>query len=493
MSCVFNKFNLDKVKQIEKTAYPEFMWQFQDVETPAEAAEEVDCDGDFFCHIDNGWYILGCNGSKEVYIEDLASVRNLGFSELNTILRILRGFGSKLITADCRSATSYRLLKIAERRGSIQIISESPWSWEGETMYELSFKVKPESFKEWLELSEALDQQTKTRLQRVNPKVFPDRAALEKIIQQMEQEPEMISSKDAFARLNQVSGNQQVGSQQRLDATIQKANSILPNPSALLQALQKEYQNKRISNPELLSLTYLSAKGAGDEQISQLAQEIKNLPPESRRNLIMFPNDKPILKTPNGVVTAEDITQFSSAIHALTASNVDISKQTYFDPKTDIRPERQKDLVIAKNGIYIYRGSNPMSCRTYGKGASWCIASSSSTTWYFTYRHDHKQTQYFIFDTNKDEDDPARIVNPGVAEDGGYSEWVDLRNNHENDSDGNGFGINGYDSIEDYKEYLAQKLGISMEQLNTEVFKVLPITKEEEKLKYYLDAYAKAS
>lgn len=492
MACVFNKFNLDKVKQIEKSAYPEFMWQFQDVESPAEAAEEVDCDGDFFCHIDNGWYILGCNGPRDVYIEDLASVRNLGFSELNTILRILRGFGDKLITADCRSATSYRLLKIAERRGSIQIISESPWNWEGETMYELSFKVKPESFKEWLELTEALDQQTKTRLQKVNPKIFPDRAALEKLIQQMEQEPEMISPKDAFARLNAASGNQPARTQQKLDATIQKANAILPNPSSLLQSLQKEYLSKQLSNPELLSLTYLSAKGANDQQISQLAQEIKALDRSARQNII-FPNDKPVIKTPNGVSAMEDITQFSAAIHAMSAQDVDLSKQNYFDPKTDVRPERQKDLMIAKNGIYIYRGSNPMSCRTYGKGASWCIASSSSTTWYFTYRHDHKQTQYFIFDTNKDENDPARIVNPGVAEDGGYSEWVDLRNSHEKDEDGNGFGINGYSSIEDYKEYLAQKLGISMEQLNTEVFKALPITKEEEKLKYYLDAYAKAS
>jgi hypothetical protein len=492
MSCAFNLINLQKVKEIEKRAYPEFMWQFQDIESPAEAYEEIDCDGQFFCHIDNGWYMLGCNGPESVYIEDLASTRNLGFSELNTILRVLRSFGQKTITADCRSTTSYRLLKLAEKRGSIQIISEDPWTWENEKMYELVFKIKPESFKEWLNLVEALDQETKTRLQRVNPRVFPDRKALEDLIRQMEQEPEMIAPKDAFARLNQASGNAQSGTQQKLDSTIQKARAMLPNPSPLLQALQKEYQSKQISNPELLSLTYLSAKGANDQQISQLAQEIKALPAETRRNLIMFPNDKPVLKTPNGVVNAEDLTQFSSAIHAMSARGVDHSKQEYFDPKTDVRPERQKDLLIAKNGIYIYRGSNPMACRTYGKGAPWCIASSSSTTWYFTYRHDHKQTQYFIFDTNKDENDPARIVNPGVAEEGGYSEWVDLKNSHETDEDGNGFGINGHSSIQDYKQYLTQKLGISIGQLD-EILEPLPITQEEEKLKKYLDDYAQAS
>jgi hypothetical protein len=466
------------------------MWQFQDVETADEALDEVDCDGQFFCHIDNGWYMLGCNGA-EVYVEDLASVRNLGFSELNTILRILRGFGEKLITADCRSSTSYRLLKIAEKRGSIQIISEDPWNWGSEKMYELKFKIKPESFREWLEFTEALDIQTKTRLQRISPKVFPDRAALEKLIKQMEDEPEMISPRDAFEKLNASSGNQQARSQNKLDGTIQKSNQIQPNPSSLLLALQKEYLNKQISNPELLSLAYFSAKGAGDEQISQLAQEIKALNRNARQS-IMFPNNKPMIKTPNGVSAIEDLTQFSSAIHAMAAQDVDLSKQEYFDPKTDVRPERQKDLMIAKNGIYIYRGSNPMACRTYGKGAPWCIASSSSTTWYFTYRHDHKQTQYFIFDTNKDKEDPARIVNPGVAEDGGYSEWVDLKNSHQEDKDGNGFGINGYSSIEDYKQYLSQKLGISIDQLD-EALAPLPITQEEEKLKYYLDAYSKAS
>lgn len=492
MPCVFNKFNLEKVKQIEKSVYPEFMWQFQDIETPQEAYDEVDCDGEFFCHVDNGWYMLGCNGPQDVYIEDLASVKNLGFSELNTILRTIRSFGDKLITADCRSDTSYRLLKLAEKRGSIQIINEDPWTWGSEKMYEITFKVKPESFKEWLQITEALDQETKTRLQRVNPKIFPNRQELEKLIQQMEQDPEMINPKDAFARINAAAGNQPIRTQQKLDSTIQKANSILPNPSSLLQSLQKEYLSKQLSNPELLSLTYLSAKGANDQQISQLAQEIKALEKSARQNII-FPNDKPVIKTPNGVQAVEDLTQFSSAIHAMAAQDVDLSKQTYFDPKTDIRPERQKDLIIAKNGIYIYRGSNPMACRTYGKGAPWCIASSSSTTWYFTYRHDHKQTQYFIFDTNKDENDTARIVNPGVAEDGGYSEWVDLRNSHETDKNGNGFGINGYSSIEDYKAYLAQKLGFSIEQLDKDIFKALPITQEEEKLKYYLDAYAKAS
>ena len=485
MTCLFNSFNLEKIKRIEKSAYPEFMWQFQDVETPEQAYDEIDCDGQFFCHIDDGWYMLGCNGANEVYIEDLASIRNLGFNELNTMLKILRGFGEKVITADCRSETSYRLLKIAERRGSIEMISERPWNWESEKMHNVVFKVKPASFREWLELTEVLDPNLKARLQKTSDKIFPDRKALEKAIKQMEDEPEMIVAKDAFARLNAMlgnTGNKEAGP----DVTIQKANSINPNPSELIKELQSEYLSKQISSPEFLSLTYFSAKGASDGELRQLAQDIKSLSAEVRAGLLF--KDIPNIKTANGVVALDNFTNYVGGIHALSGEGVDISKQNYFDAKTDIRPDRQKDLLIAKNGIYIYRGSNPMACRQYGKGSNWCIASSSSTTWYFSYRHEHKQTQYFIFDANKDQGDPAKIVNPGVAPKDGYSEWVDLNNKH----DSKGFGIHGYSSIEDYKNYLTSKLSISMEQLD-EILKPLPLTEEEGKLKKYIEDYKAAA
>lgn len=112
----------------------------------------------------------------------------------------------------------------------------------------------------------------------------------------------------------------------------------------------------------------------------------------------------------------------------------------------------------------------------------------NQTTYYFQYRHEHKQTQYFIFDTNKSEDDPARMVNPGVAPEDEYSEWVDLKNNHTDDKNGNGFGVSGYSSIEEYKKYLSSTLGISMEQLDN-ILKPEELKKEEILLKNYLRAY----
>ena len=490
MSCLFNKINLNKIKEIERKAYPSFMWQFQDLETPEDAKDEVDCDGEFFCHIDNGWYMLGCNGSSEVYIEDLASSRSLGFPELNTILRILKGFGNKVITADCRSSTSYKLLKLLEKKGSIEILEEEPWNWESEKMYELKFKTKPESFKEWLLMMEFLDPDTKGRLEKISPRNIPNRDELERLIKQMEDEPTLVSPRDAFTRLKAISIDAPK-SATRVDPTIQKANSMLPNPGPVLLGLQKDYENKLISNPELLTLTYLKANGATDDQINNAAQEIKALSPNIRKDLIMFKDNKPSVKTPNGVVEIQDMLHFSTSLHSLSAQGVDFSKKLQFDPKTDVRPDRQRDLLIAKNGIYIYRGDSPASCRLYGRETPWCIASSSSTYHYFSYRHENKQTQYFIFDTNKDKDDPARMVNPGVADPDGYSEWVDLDNQPERDENGNGFRIKGYSSIDDYKKYLVNKLGVSMEHLD-EMLKPTELTDAEIKLKDYIDRYKNA-
>jgi hypothetical protein len=94
------------------------------------------------------------------------------------------------------------------------------------------------------------------------------------------------------------------------------------------------------------------------------------------------------------------------------------------------------------------------------------VSQTSNTHHFFRYRLENGQTQYFIFDTNKSANDTARRVNPGVAPEGNYSEWVDMKNEHKDDPDGNGFGINGYQSINQYKEYLAGKLGKSVEELD---------------------------
>jgi hypothetical protein len=136
------------------------------------------------------------------------------------------------------------------------------------------------------------------------------------------------------------------------------------------------------------------------------------------------------------------------------------------------------DPKTGKKDIWVFKADDPLKCRTMGKGQEWCIASSAMTKWYFTYRHNHGQTQYFIFDYNKSPNDPARYVNPGIGPedtDPHYddiseagSEWVDERNHPDE--------INGYNSVDDYKKYL-QKMGIPLS-----IFKSDPLTDFEKKL-----------
>jgi hypothetical protein len=107
----------------------------------------------------------------------------------------------------------------------------------------------------------------------------------------------------------------------------------------------------------------------------------------------------------------------------------------------------------------VFKGHRPNICRILGKNQRWCISSGTSAAHWFSYRIQHHQTQYFVFDFNKDENDPARYVNPGVAPKGMYSEWVDAENKHAPDPDArrSQVGINGYKSINEYKKYLKSK------------------------------------
>jgi hypothetical protein len=119
----------------------------------------------------------------------------------------------------------------------------------------------------------------------------------------------------------------------------------------------------------------------------------------------------------------------------------------------------RNNLAAKGENVWVFRGDTPELCRIFGKNQKWCISSSTSAIHWFDYRINFSQTQYFVFDFNKDENDPARYVNPGVAPQGMSSEWVDAKNSHTTDSEdkNSDFGVNGYTSINQYKRYLASK------------------------------------
>ncbi len=193
------------------------------------------------------------------------------------------------------------------------------------------------------------------------------------------------------------------------------------------------------------------------EDVVSLAQSLRKLILE---NKIKVNFDKfPLIHYNGNQITAQNIHQLISKLH-----NVEFAQShgEYSNEKanTEFLEFNYRNELVAKvekgeNGkpILVFKGKNPEQCQAFGKGQNWCVSQSSSVQFYFNYRHEHGQTQYFIFDFNKDPKDPARYVNPGVAEDGGYSEWVDAENEHLEDPDDENseFGIRGYRSIDEYK------------------------------------------
>jgi len=163
MTCNLTEKKLMTIKEIEQKAFPAHMRQYDDIESMEDVDELTeDCTGDFFCHIETDWYILGCNSDK-VYVEDFASTRSLGLPELYRVIKLLRSFGDKIIEADFRQSTSYRLIKMAEKKKIVEIIDESPWNWDGEKMTEVTFKILPPigGFLEWFYSSENFNESKK--------------------------------------------------------------------------------------------------------------------------------------------------------------------------------------------------------------------------------------------------------------------------------------------------------------------------------------------
>lgn len=349
------------------------------------------------------------------------------------------------------------------------------------------------NFGEWLRLDEALDPATKASLEKADTRRFPDREWLKKAIEDMDGEAEVIPAPDAWRRLNALAaaGGKAGGKE---DAALAKLAAIMPRGTQEIDRYIQMWRGGRMSAVEIYSLAFFASRGARGNELEALARDMTALPDNWRRRINF--SDKPEISTTDGVSKYDDIRDFSAAVHTLAASDLDMSGRLEFDPKTDIRPERRKDLVIDEErakraGIWIYRGSDPTMCRMYGKGGQsksnpaespWCVSQTSNTHHYFTYRIGYDQTFFFIFDTNKSADDPARRVLAGVSKSGDNDEWSDMRNEQK---------INGYSGAESYKRYLAGKLGMSVEDLD-EKMALDPPTETERKLNQYLDDYSAA-
>lgn len=344
--------------------------------------------------------------------------------------------------------------------------------------------TKDISFKKWLRLYEALDPDTKASLEKADMRRFPDREFLKKAIEDMERELEVIPAPDAWRRLNTLSASSGKGVSKE-DEALGKIAAMLPGGTAAVNPYIQMWRGGMMSLPELYSLAFFAARGTQRSALDALARDMTSLDGNWRKRINF--SDRPEISTNDGVSRFDSIDEFSAAIHMLGAKDLDMSGKLEFDPRTDIRPERHKDLVVQGNGIWIYKGPDPTMCRLYGKGGGkdgnspWCVAQTSNIHYYFSHRIEKDQTFFFIFDTNKSANDPARRVLAGISVDGD-NEWGDMNNKRT---------INGYGDESDYKMYLASKLGMSVEELEE---KMAPdsATDAERRLKQYIDDYSNA-
>jgi hypothetical protein len=435
-SCLLNQKNFDHVKSIEKEVYPPRMHTYQDFDDIEELLDYNDCDGQIDCIIKNDWYAIFCNGPTEVEITDFASRKPLGFAEILEVKNKLQSFGDKIISMNARESTSYKIIKLGERRGWFKIISDEPNITFGEPMHEIIMKVIPQtSFKEWLYIIETIDANTKNLLAK--QKAPQDQ--LDAFIKELEDEPTLIDKPTAFQRFQS-----KFNIQKKVTAEDAQRKYFANIPNTTEEELQ----------------TYDYYKNETPQSLRQMMEQLRKFI-DKKLITLKIENKVPVIYRNNQKLDTPDFSRFTSQLDSIQAELTKYSGKGNKPNPLELALSHAEHLVEKGDDIWVFKGHRPNICRIIGKNQRWCISSGTSAAHWFGYRIQHHQTQYFVFDFNKDENDPARYVNPGVAPKGMYSEWVDAENKHSPDpdakSDRSHVGINGYSSINEYKTYLVSK------------------------------------
>ena len=295
------------------------------------------------------------------------------------------------------------------------------------------------NFKQWLYIIEAIDSNTKNLL----AKQKAPKDELNAFIKELEDEPNLIDRPTAFQKFQN-----KFNIQKKVTAEDAQRKYFANIPNTTEEEL-KTYDYYKTENKDSLKKMMEQLRKFIDKKLITI--KIENKVPNLYRNTTQGSNK---LDTP-------DFGRFTSQLDSIQGSLEQYKgKGNYFNPIEE-ELNHAEHRVAKGDNIWVFKGHRPNICRILGKNQRWCISDSNSAAYWFTYRIAHHQTQYFVFDFNKDEDDPARYVNPGVAPQGKYSEWVDAENTHSLDPDARGdrshVGINGYKSINEYKKYLESK------------------------------------
>jgi hypothetical protein len=318
------------------------------------------------------------------------------------------------------------------------------------------------NFKVWFKLSETLDPQTKGSLER--DKAPPTELAA--FIKELEDDPSIIDRKDAFIRLRQ-----------RFPLIKQKPEKEeKPVNPKILPYFEKLKTNQITKNEFKIAEFY---QNENESELKETMNLIRTLVQENKININF--TDKPVIKHKEDIYKdPEDFNHFTSFIHSIVSSEsvVDNYDDVFQNPIA--LAAKYPNLLVAKgDNVWVFKANKHIDAHKFGKkkdrSSGWCVT-WDNPSYFMTYRMEYQQTQYFVFDYNKGKDDPARYVNPGVAPEGKYSEWVDAENNSRKGIEGYGTDTNAY------MQYLST-LGI-----NPNVFKAEPITKEERLLKVFIES-----
>jgi len=126
-----------QIRELESRIYPVGMQSMQDCIDLEEYCESTPL------VITWGVPMSGYLLATKTEIVDLASVKPLTLKELRELMVELKGYyKNKIFSMDARETTSYKLIKYAESRGYLEIISSIPWKWCGETFFELEARFK---------------------------------------------------------------------------------------------------------------------------------------------------------------------------------------------------------------------------------------------------------------------------------------------------------------------------------------------------------------
>ncbi len=322
-------------------------------------------------------------------------------------------------------------------------------------------------FKYWFYINEAISEKDKQDV--LNSKLYANekdlnvKSKLDQLLSDLESDEKTYSKGEIFKKIGEVIPKMAVKKEKPKEEDAQRKHF------ASMQGVTQE---------ELLAYDYY--KGENKETINEMMTLLRRF---VGGNIIQLKieNNKPEIYFGEEKLETPDFTRFMSALHNVEGEISEYKGSGNTANPLELALSHDEHLVAKGDKVWVFRGDKPNICRLLGKGQKWCISSTTSATHWFGYRINHGQTQYFVFDFNKAEDDPARYVNPGVAPEGKYSEWVDARNVHSSDplDENSQIGINGYDSIEEYKNYLESK-GIPKS-----TWKSLPLEDWEKRLDNY--------